>query len=188
MTRARTRDAGFTLLEVLVALAILGVAVVACIQGFAQGLRLLKLSGDHQQAMLIADEKARELTTLEEGRTEGVEGNYRWERTVSLVPMPELTTTAGTEPRWRQWQIAVRVLWDDRRFVEVATLRTLPAVQEGITTAIPPGSAGTPGAPGTPGASGPGGTPGTSGSQRGSRSPGGTGSRSPGSGASGGVR
>ena len=46
---------GFTLLEVLVALAILGVAVVASIQGFAQGLRLLKLAGDHQDAMMVAD-------------------------------------------------------------------------------------------------------------------------------------
>src|SRR6267143_1143660 len=42
--------AGFTLLEVLVAFAILSVAVVALIQGFAQGLRLLKVAGDHQQA------------------------------------------------------------------------------------------------------------------------------------------
>ena len=47
-------DAGFTLLEVIVALAILSLAVVAAIQGFAQGLRLLKLAGDHQRAMLLA--------------------------------------------------------------------------------------------------------------------------------------
>src|SRR3989442_9387407 len=55
--RPRPTTAGFTLLEVLVALAILSIAVVASIQGFAQGLRLLKLAGDHQQATLIADQK-----------------------------------------------------------------------------------------------------------------------------------
>src|SRR6266571_2761381 len=64
-------DAGFTLLEVIVALAILSLAVVAAIQGFAQGLRLLKLAGDHQRAMLLADEKAREVVDPEEGREPG---------------------------------------------------------------------------------------------------------------------
>ena len=54
-------EAGFTLIEVLVALAILSIAVVASIQGFAQGLRLLKLAGDHQHAMLLADQKMREV-------------------------------------------------------------------------------------------------------------------------------
>ena len=58
---AARRTAGFTLLEVLVAFAILSVAVVALIQGFAQGLRLLKVAGDHQQAVLLADQKAREV-------------------------------------------------------------------------------------------------------------------------------
>ena len=64
----KRRDAGFTLLEVVVALAILSLAVVAAIQGFAQGLRLLKLAGDHQRAMLLADEKAREVLEPDEGR------------------------------------------------------------------------------------------------------------------------
>src|SRR5262249_46488475 len=41
---------GFTLLEVLVAFAILAVAIVSLIELSAQGLRLLKVSGDHQRA------------------------------------------------------------------------------------------------------------------------------------------
>ena len=57
----RRSQAGFTLLEVLIAFAILSVAVVAVIQGFAQGLRLLKVAGDHQQAVLLADQKTREM-------------------------------------------------------------------------------------------------------------------------------
>ena len=40
---SRRGDAGFTLLEVLVAMVILSVAVVALIQLASQGLRLLKL-------------------------------------------------------------------------------------------------------------------------------------------------
>ena len=127
--RRRSRDAGFTLLEVLVALAILGLAVVAAIQGFAQGLRLLKLSGDHQQAMLLADLKMREIVKPEEGRETETEGDFRWERTTRLLETPDLSP-AGTPPRWRVYEIAVRVQWDERRQVEVATLRTVPIPTE----------------------------------------------------------
>jgi prepilin-type N-terminal cleavage/methylation domain-containing protein len=86
---------GFTLLEVLVALAILGVAIVASIQGFAAGLRLLKLSGEHQRAMLLADQKLRETATLQEGRETGTEGALTWERAISIVETPELTAAGS---------------------------------------------------------------------------------------------
>jgi hypothetical protein len=79
-------------------MAILGVAIVASIQGFAAGLRLLKLSGEHQHAMLVADQKLREPVTLEEGRETGTDGALTWERAISVVAMPELTAPAGTLP------------------------------------------------------------------------------------------
>ncbi len=138
------RDAGFTLLEVLVALAILGLAVVAAIQGFAQGLRLLKLSGDHQQAMLIADLKAREVVALEETHEEGTEGNFQWERTTRLLDTPDLVPANGAPPRFRVWEIAVRVRWDERRQVEVTTLKTA------VATSVDATARGDATAPGTP--------------------------------------
>lgn len=146
---ARQRDGGFTLLEVLVALVILGVAVVAAIQGFAQGLRLLKLSGDHQQAVMLADQKAREVITPEEGRERGEEGAFGWERTVAPVPAPDLQPASGAVPAWRVYRIAVRVQWDTSRHVEIAALRTVPVPRQTITppTVTAPGAR-----PTTPGA------------------------------------
>jgi len=95
-------DAGFTLLEVIVALAILGTAVVASIQAFAGGLRLLKLAGDHQQAILLADQKMREVTVLEDGKEEGTEGPFTWERTIETQAAQETqyasTSTLGGVP------------------------------------------------------------------------------------------
>jgi general secretion pathway protein I len=135
--RRRRADAGFTLLEVLVALVILGVAVVAAIQGFAQGLRLLKLAGDHQEAVMLADQKAREVITPTEGRDEGTEGVFRWERTVSPVPAPDLQPASGAVPAWRVYQIAVRVQWDTSRRVDVATLRTVAVPRTVVTTTAP---------------------------------------------------
>ena len=122
-----TRERGFTLLEVLVALAILSVAVVAVIQGFAQNLRVLKLSGDHQRATQLADQKVREVLSPEEQREDGAEVGFRWERVIRLVEAPELALP-GSPPRWRLFEIAVRVTWDEHRQVELATLRTVPAV------------------------------------------------------------
>lgn len=120
---------GFTLLEVLVALAILSLTVVVSIQAFAQGLRLLKLSGDHQAAMLIADLKTREVTSPTEGREEGTEGAFSWERTIKVLPSPDLDIP-GRTVKWYVYEIGVKVKWGERstRTVEIATLRTLAAI------------------------------------------------------------
>jgi general secretion pathway protein I len=130
----RTGSAGFTLLEVLVALAILSVAVVAAIQGFAQGLRLLKLAGDHQEAMLIADRKTREIVVPDEGHDEGTEGRFHWERTTRRLEAPDLAPL-GSPPRFRVYEIDVRVRWEGERQVEVATLRTTPVTTEATVPA-----------------------------------------------------
>lgn len=79
MTRVRPGQAGFTLVEVLVALMVLSIAVVAALQLFGGGLRLARAAVDHQEATLLASEKLSELALedLEEGATEGTEGEYR---------------------------------------------------------------------------------------------------------------
>jgi general secretion pathway protein I len=120
---------GFTLLEVLVAVAILSLAVVTAIQGFAQGLRLLRLAGDHQAATLLADQKLREVVTPQEERQEGEEGAFKWERTITRIPAPDLRRTVATEP-WNVYRIAVKVSWDGRRHVELTALRTSAAKPE----------------------------------------------------------
>jgi len=119
------RPGGFTLLEVLVAFAILSITVVVAVQGFAQGLRLLKLSGDHQSAILIADQKAREVVMPKEGHENGTEGGYTWDRTITELPAPELAVP-GRAARWHVYQIDVQVAWgDSKRTVGVTTLRTV---------------------------------------------------------------
>jgi type II secretion system protein I len=133
----RRGSAGFTLLEVLVALAVLSFAVVAAIQGFAQGLRLLKLSGDHQAAMLLADEKARELVAPEEAQEEGTEEPFTWRRRVTPVEAPDLAP-AGTPAAWKVFRIDVEVRWGESRQIAVATLRTVPAATPASATATDP--------------------------------------------------
>ena len=106
-------------------MAILSLAVVTVIQGFASGLRLLKLSGEHQEAMLLADQKLREITTpTQAGRDSGTEGRYTWEREIKQVATPDLEIE-GRAVKWRQWEVDVYVRWGDHRQVSVSTLRTV---------------------------------------------------------------
>jgi general secretion pathway protein I len=124
------RQDGFTLIEVLIAFAILSLTVVVAVQGFAQGLRLLKLSGDHQRAILIADQKAREIVMPKEGRETGTEGPYAWERIIKSVPAPELEAP-GRPGKWHVYEVSVQVGWDEsRRTVGVTTLRTVSDTEQ----------------------------------------------------------
>ena len=109
----------------LIAFAILSLTIVVAVQGFAQGLRLLKLSGDHQRAILIADQKVREIVVPKEGRDEGTDGAFTWERVIKPVAAPDLEVP-GRTAKWHVYEISVSVAWgEQKRAVSVTTLRTV---------------------------------------------------------------
>lgn len=113
---------GFSLLEVLVASAILGLAIVTLMQLSAQGLRLLRLSDEYQQAVLLADQIVRHTDSIEPRMDVGQEGGFRWERRIVLLPVPEeLTPSAGPHPRLYALSVAVR--WGTNRSLDLASLR-----------------------------------------------------------------
>jgi general secretion pathway protein I len=119
---SRGRSAGFTLLEVLVAMVILSVAVVTLIQLASQGLRLLKSSSDHQEAALLADRVMRNADPTAEGTASGQEGQFTWAWRARLVVVPdELTPTQGSRPRLLELSTTVR--WGKGRTMELVTLR-----------------------------------------------------------------
>ncbi len=118
------RARGFTLLEVLVALTILGLAIVALMQLSSQGLRLLGLADDYQQAVHVADQVARATEGLREGVEAGQEGRFQWERRVTLVPVPE-ELTPGAGPKLHLYALSVAVRWGRDRALELASLRAV---------------------------------------------------------------
>lgn len=118
----RREHGGFTLLEVLVAMVILSVAVVTLIQLSSQGLRLLRVSGEHQDAVMLADRLARSAEVSGERVDTGHEGAFEWERRTKLVVVPvDLATTNTDAPRLLSLSVAVK--WGSGRSVEVSTLR-----------------------------------------------------------------
>lgn len=119
---SRRASAGFTLLEVLVAMVILSVAVVTLIQLASQSLRLLKQSSDHQAAALLADRIARNADPSVEGTASGQEGQFTWEWRARLVAVPDELAPA-TGPRPRLLALSVGVHWGAGRVFELVTLR-----------------------------------------------------------------
>lgn len=61
-----SKDKGFTLLEILVAISILAIAVVVVLQLFSSNLRSIKASEDYVYAAMKADEKMREVLAEKE--------------------------------------------------------------------------------------------------------------------------
>jgi prepilin-type N-terminal cleavage/methylation domain-containing protein len=120
---------GFTLLEVLVATLILGLAVVTLIQLSSQGLRLVKLSDDQQQAALLADRLARSMDPLTEGVETGREGSMTWERRIARMGVPdELIPPSGPTPELRALTVTIR--WGTGRSLELGSLRLIPRPPE----------------------------------------------------------
>ncbi len=146
MARARlSGQSGFTLLEVLIAFAILSIAIVSLIQLTSQGLRLLKFSGDHQQAVQLADRLAMDTqVNADDVKPDtpqletGEEGSFAWERRIARVPLPEEIESRATIPGKEVpglYAVSVAVRWGRNQMVEVATLRaptplTATAVQQ----------------------------------------------------------
>lgn len=114
------RDAGFTLIEALVALAILGVALAAVLRAYGAGFRSAERAEAATHALLLAESKLAEAaaTLREPSDQRGVEGAYAWR--VIAQPYP----VEGVErPLLR---LEVRVAGPDGGEARLATLRLAP--------------------------------------------------------------
>jgi len=110
-----TRIRGFTLIEVVVALALLGVGLIVIIELFSGGLRLGRISGEYTQAIGYARLKMED-STLARQMNEGIEEgefdkNFRWQlevKKVNILPMEEVADLALPV---ELYQIKLNVIW-----------------------------------------------------------------------------
>jgi general secretion pathway protein I len=143
---AARAQAGFTLLEVLVAFAVLAIAIVSLIELTSQGLRLLKRSGDHQQAVELADQIAKEAEIDQDADSEVVDtgetGRFSWERRVARRVLPQEDELRPVAPG-KEWPglyaVSVTVRWGNQA-VELVTLRA-PSEVSSATAPTPPSAA-----------------------------------------------
>jgi general secretion pathway protein I len=115
---------GFSLLEVLVAFAILGLSLGILYQAFGGSLRNLAVAGDYTRAMIIAESRLAEAVNrmpLEQGSETGEEAGYQWR--LRLTPWEDVEDLPET---FKAWLVEVEVNWGGAghsRSYRISTLR-----------------------------------------------------------------
>jgi general secretion pathway protein I len=129
MTGMRNRAAGqtgFSLLEVLVAFAILSISLGVLMQIFSQASRTTVVSSQYSRAASLAESKLNAVGSaipLEEGTFVGdPEGGIAWE--IAIVPV-ELGAEFGAEPPVTPYRVNATALWQDGAQARSLTLSTL---------------------------------------------------------------
>jgi general secretion pathway protein I len=121
------RESGFTLLEVLVALAIVGLALGAVASVFSLGLTAHATTSAAATALAVAEEQLTlAAATPHPGTTHGIfANNFAWQTTVG--PYRDADAKIGdTSPSLpRLYRIAVAVAWRDGRHARQVSLSTL---------------------------------------------------------------
>jgi len=146
--RGRRRVWGFTLVEVLLAVAILGAGLTILVATTARCLAVARRAREYQDARyLLALLELTHPLQLEEEITPGTEeggfdppyDNYRWSRKIERVEgFEELTSSASEEERVL-YRVTTRISWQRRRwarragggFEEVTTYLYYPGPREG---------------------------------------------------------
>lgn len=127
----RRQNSGFTLLEVLVALSILGIAITILLQLFSSNLRALSASEDYISAVTIAEAKMREILDdkdlSEKSWNETTDDGYNMD-----VSINETLEDRTDNLQVRVLEVDLTVHWTKNTKNKSLTLRTLKVVNKKI--------------------------------------------------------
>ena len=130
----KSKTKGFTLIEVVVAIAILGIGLIVIIELFSGGLRLARTSIEYTEAVNYARMKMEELgvkQTMEEGSEEGeFDDTFRWQVETKKVDILPAQTGTDYKPPVDLFQVKVNVFWKSgskERSTTLETYRTIKA-------------------------------------------------------------
>ena len=118
---------GFTLLEVLVSLAIMAIAVTLLLQLFSTNLRAISLSGEMTSASVRADARTREildeLSPVVASWSEVTEDGYR-----IAVSIAEVLNERTDNLPFKLMEVSLTVGWTEGRREKSVALKTLKMV------------------------------------------------------------
>ncbi len=119
------RQRGFTLLEVLVAFVILALSLGVILQIFSLTMRTTDSASARQQALLLAESRLAELSTLNElrsGRDSGrIDERFDWSSRVERFEFPDQDLALDTLQV--PYKIDVTVHWGGNQQLSLTTLR-----------------------------------------------------------------
>ena len=104
------REAGFTIVEVLAAFVVFGLAFAGVMQLFTSGLRDAQLADEYARAVMIAQSRLAAFTAVEqveERNAEGAEDRFRWR--VTATAYDERRENPGADPN-RDANLRVRLV------------------------------------------------------------------------------
>ena len=123
---------GFTLIEVLVAVAILGVGLTIILELFSGGLRLGRTSEEYTRAVNYARMKMEEISVkpiVGEGVEEGsFDDTFRWQMEVKKVNLLPVENKPDFKPPVQFFQVQIDVMWKSGakdRSTRIETYRTI---------------------------------------------------------------
>lgn len=133
---------GFSLLEILVAFAILAMSIGVLLNIFSRGLRTAIVSEEYQQAMSIAEaqmERAGIDVVLSQGALSGVvDGKYTWTLQASPYELPKPKNDLVTPPlEVIPFKVQVRVEWQEGDDIKEFTLNSLRLTKAQLRTGQP---------------------------------------------------
>jgi general secretion pathway protein I len=122
------------LIEVVVALAILGVGLTVIIELFSGGLRLARASMEYTKAVNFARAKLEEITvkpTVGEGTGEGESDDkaFRWQVVVKKVDLLSIDKSVDYKPPIELFQVKVDVFWRSGSKERSTSLESLKAIK-----------------------------------------------------------
>ncbi|MBK1722103.1 type IV pilus modification PilV family protein [Thiocystis violacea] len=120
------RERGFSLLEVLVAFAILAISLGVMMQIFSRATITTIASAQYSQAATLAESVLNEVggdLPLEEGSSSGeTPSGFQWELTIQAV---DVSDQYFTEPPATPYRVISTVLWHDAGRARSLSLQTL---------------------------------------------------------------
>ena len=145
----KTNDDGFSLLEVIVALAIMAMGFITVSQLFSGSIRSVSLSEQYLKGTTLAHSKLGELevNNYSVSEFEGTfpdEKNYRWQLEIS----PHTSPLNSKENNIQLSEVTLNVLWEDNgktRDIELNTLKVDGALHPGADSLLAKSFGGGPG-------------------------------------------
>lgn len=121
------RPEGFSLLEVLMAFAIMAVSITIMLRIFGSGVSNAALAEDYSIGVQMAESLMARTgveTVLQTGELEGREGGrYVWR--VVVVELPKPQTSENSQPPPSLFLVKVVVAWNDGGHIELSGLKSL---------------------------------------------------------------